>query len=48
MNTKRLVVVATFSLTLAGLLANSSVATEPATIAEATVSTYKLAITGMT
>ena len=48
MNTKRLVVVAAMSLALGGLFATLAVATEPATIAGATASTYKLAITGMT
>lgn len=48
MNTKRLVVVAAMSLALGGLFAGPSVATEPSTIAGATASTYKLAITGMT
>jgi hypothetical protein len=48
MNTKRLVVVAAMSLALGGLFAAPSVATEPATTAGATASTYKLAITGMT
>jgi hypothetical protein len=48
MNTKRLVVVAAMSLALGGLVAAPSVATEPATNAGPTQSTYKLAITGMT
>jgi len=48
MNTKRLVVVAAMSLALGGLFATPSVATEPATIAGPTSSTYKLSITGMT
>ena len=48
MNTKRLVVVAAMGLALGGLVAAPSVATKPATIAGATASTYKLAITGMT
>lgn len=48
MNTKRLVVVAALSVALGGLVASSALATEPATIAGATVATYKLSITGMT
>jgi hypothetical protein len=48
MNTKRLIAVAAVSLALGGLFANFSLATEPATIAGATASTYKLSITGMT
>ena len=48
MNNKRLVAVVAVSLALGGLFAMPAVATEPATIAGATVSTYKLAIAGMT
>jgi len=48
MRTKRLLVVAALSLALGGLVVTSAVATEPATDAGPTASTYKLAITGMT
>jgi hypothetical protein len=48
MSTKRLLAVAVVGFALAGLVVTPCVATEPATVAGPTASTYKLSITGMT
>ena len=48
MNTKRIAVLAALSLALGALFTVRAIATEPGTIAGATASTYKLAISGMT
>jgi len=48
MSTKRLTAVVVIGLALGGLVATPSVATEPATVAGPTATTYKLSITGMT
>ena len=48
MKPQSLLLGAALAIALGALFANPAVATEPATIAGATVSTYKLAIAGMT